>query len=829
MRKFFQKLPLWVHTFWIPAAGLLFAFNAVGIFLIRDELVRMTVSDVLPPLVDLFSLAALCLAAYRTYPRSRRLALAWGILALAQFSNLIADGLWAYLEVGLGQDPFPSIADGFYLPFYPLLFAGIILFPAKSYHRDQWIRKGLDAAIIMIAALLVFGNFLIGPLAISNSQESFAYQALTLAYPIGDLLILFSLVALLYRGTEVEYPTPLVMLGIGTLVMVASDTVFSFQALSDTYVSGSALDLGWVITYLLFGLAGVSQAYAWEPGKRPTAFFTTEHLIARIFDRVLVVFPYLWIIGAFALLLVSHVFPLPMNFWLIAAGVGLIIALAIVRLMVTLTENGRLVSSLGAALQRVQQQTAELEANNRSLQSEIRERMRAERQLAYDNLHDNLTGLPNRVLFIDRLEHAISHNARHPDSHAAVLFLDLDYFKVINDSLGHSFGDEFLISIARRLRTSLRNSDTIARLGGDEFVILLEDVRDEISVILAANRLQDSLRVPFQLMGNEVFTTASIGIVSSLAGYSLPNEVLRDADIAMYQAKLLGKACHAVFSPQLREEAVARLRLESELRRAIDQDEFQLYYQPIFDLPAQQVAGFEALIRWNHPDHGLILPGLFIPIAEETGLILPIGRWVLHQACGQMSRWHLAHPEQRNLTINVNISSKQFAQADFVEQVQQALKESGLNPRALKLEITENAMISNLALAHDFFNRLCALGVQLEIDDFGTGYSSISYLQHFPIQSIKIDRSFIEEMEKPGKNFDLVRTIITMARNLGMDAIAEGVETQEQLSSLNSLSCQFGQGFFFSRPLDSAAAERIITREAVIPTTFASSLPRSAW
>jgi len=389
---------------------------------------------------------------------------------------------------------------------------------------------------------------------------------------------------------------------------------------------------------------------------------------------------------------------------------------------------------------------------------------------------------------------------------------------VINDSLGHAAGDQLLVSIAGRLRDCLRSSDTVARLGGDEFVLLLENTTDEFGVHRVTRRIEEALRASHNLEGHEVYITASIGIVLSLQGYTNPNDVLRDADIAMYRAKALGKARCEIFNLELRTEAISRLELENDLRRAVERQEFQLYYQPIFSLDPPVLMGFEALIRWNHPERGLLLPGEFIHVAEESGIILQMGEWVLNEACGQMKKWREEFPDQSRLAINVNISGRQFIQPDFVDQIQKTLERVGLDAGALKLEITESVLIDSQARAGEVFTRLCELGVQLQIDDFGTGYSSLGYLQHYPVHTIKIDKSFVQEMGHGKKGTELIRAIVTMARDLGMETIAEGVETRDQLDELKSLSCQYGQGFLLSRPLDRMAAEGVIAGIAGLRT-----------
>ncbi len=736
--------------------------------------------------------------------------MAWRFCFLAQLLNMIGDITWAILEAGFGIDPFPSIADIFYILLYPLLFIGILLFSERKHSKVEWFKKGLDIAIILIASLLIFWNFLLGPLVSMQNDAPFLERFLSLAYPAGDLLILWALLVLLYNGSSLQYKPPILLLGAGTLAMIVADGAFSIQSLSDTYVSGNMVDIGWAISYLLFGLAGITQAAAVQSNLQPFQAFTWTNFSSFPVRRLAHTIPYLLMAGAFSLLVLRYVTPMPMGFLPIAGGVAAMIALLLARQMTTKFENNQLVSQLNQAVTSVQNQAAEVEKYNNELQVEIAERKRMERQLAHDALHDSLTGLPNRMLFMDRMEHAIDHRKRHPESSFALLFLDLDHFKVVNDSLGHTIGDELLITLSQRLRNCLRKGDTLARLGGDELVVLLEDAKDESSVTRVAKCFQEALRTPFHIQGHHVFTSASIGIVFSGDEYGSAEDMLRDADIAMYRAKAQGKACFAIFSPELRKQAFIRLELENEIRRAIENHEFQLYYQPIYRLWSEQVAGFEALIRWNHPTRGLLLPDAFLHVAEESDLILMIGDWVLRQACGQLSRWHAAYPDLSELSVNVNISSKQIAQPDFVEKVQLVLQETGLKPEALKLEITESAVIQNQAVANECFNRLNNLGIQLHVDDFGTGYSSLSYLQHFPIHCIKIDRSFIQEIGKPGKNADLVRTMIMMARDLGMEAIAEGIETEEQLRQLEGLSCKFGQGFLLSRPMDERTAESLL-------------------
>ncbi len=433
---------------------------------------------------------------------------------------------------------------------------------------------------------------------------------------------------------------------------------------------------------------------------------------------------------------------------------------------------------------------------------------------------DALTGLPNRILFIDRLASSIERARRHEKYMFAVLFLDLDRFKVINDSLGHVVGDELIVAIARRLENSLRSSDTvarlqmdhtIARLGGDEFTVLLEDIGDVSDALRVAERLQEALSHAFTLNGQEVFTTASIGITTSATAYQSPEAVLRDADTAMYRAKSRGGARSEVFDREMRDRAVARLQLETDLRRAVERAEFVLYYQPIVSLASRQITGFEALVRWQHPERGLILPEEFIGVAEETTLIVPLGWWVVRVACEQLRHWQVQCDAPESMTISVNLSPKQFSQANLTDGITRILAETGLPPSCLTLEITETTIMESTDVVSAVLAELKQLGTQLAIDDFGTGYSSLSYVHRFPLNSLKIDRSFVREMDEKGDRSEIVRAIVNLAHNLGLDVIAEGVETQSQLDHLTSLGCDYGQGYLFSMPVPAEAATALVT------------------
>jgi len=423
---------------------------------------------------------------------------------------------------------------------------------------------------------------------------------------------------------------------------------------------------------------------------------------------------------------------------------------------------------------------------------------------------DPLTGLPNRLLFIDRLGRLIRHSKRHKDHLFAVLFLDLDGFKMINDSLGHLIGDQLLVGVAARLEKCLRSSDTVARLGetftvarlgGDEFTILLDDIKEPADANRAAERLMKALAPPFVLAGKEIFTSISIGIAMSNTAYEEPEDLLRDADTAMYRAKSLGKARFEVFDADMRASVMARLQLETDMRRALERHEFRNVYQPIVALDSGRIVGFEALMRWQHPTRGMIGPEEFIFVAEETGLIRDLGWWSLREACRQMSTWRTRSKAYLDLTMSVNVSAKQLLQPHLVDEMSKLLRETALPPEALKLEITESAVMADPAAAAEMLQQIKSLGVRLAIDDFGTGYSSLSYLHRFPLDTLKIDRSFISGAVDGSEGMEIARTIMPMAKNLRLDVVAEGVETIEQVGLLRRLQCKYAQGYYFSKPL----------------------------
>ena len=447
-------------------------------------------------------------------------------------------------------------------------------------------------------------------------------------------------------------------------------------------------------------------------------------------------------------------------------------------------------------------------------QTDITERKVAEEQLRHDAGHDALTGLPNRVLLAERLERCLRRSKDQPERGFAVLFLDLDKFKVINDSLGHLVGDKLLVETAKRLSRALRCSDTVAagrapsclaRVGGDEFIVLLEGLADPTDALAVADRIRATLVDPFSIEGHEVFTAVSIGIASSSAGYGSVEEILRDADTALYKAKAAGGGGHATFTEDMHADAMKRWRVENELRRAIGRDELRLVFQPIHDLRTRQIVEYETLVRWHHPERGVISPGDFIPVAEDTGLIVALGSWVLRTACLQIAEWAARYQLSDEFCVAVNVSVKQLsAEANIADELRRVLHDTGVDPRRLRLEITESAMMNGATLAT--LKQIREMGVKLHLDDFGTGYSSLSYLHRMPIETLKIDQSFVQKMSADPMSRSIIVAIVALGHSLGMKVIAEGVETLDQLEALRTMGCDAAQGYLLHRPMYADAA-----------------------
>ena len=475
------------------------------------------------------------------------------------------------------------------------------------------------------------------------------------------------------------------------------------------------------------------------------------------------------------------------------------------------------IRTLNQALeQRVKERTSEIESANQILKQEIFQRQQLEYKLRHDALHDNLTGLPNRKLLMQRVEKCLDNAIEDSSSQFAILFIDLDRFKIINDSLGHVAGDKLLIACAERLEECIPNKTTIARLGGDEFTVLLEEISELKQVTDVAEAILREFAVPFELGDRCLSITVSIGIALGSAKYTSETDLLRDADTAMYRAKELGKGRYEIFTQQMYFNVMRRLEIEHELRDAIVNRELILHYQPIFSLCDRELVGFEALVRWQHPDRGTISPGEFIPLAEETGLVVPLGKWVMFEACRQLKSWQEEFPAAQNLTMSINVAGEQLHDLNFLATIDEILAKTGVNGRDLKLEITESMLIEDTQQMIDVLQQIKSRQIRLSIDDFGTGYSSLSYLPQFPVDTLKIDRSFVDAMNVEQQNLEIIKTIITLAQVLEMQIIAEGIETPDQLETLGALNVCFGQGYLFSKPLNAEQAKSTICARAKV-------------
>jgi diguanylate cyclase (GGDEF)-like protein len=757
-------------------------------------------------LISSIASSALFFAAWRYREVSQQASRAWFFWALS-FAFLVLGELgWLLLELYTDTPPYPSIADFAYVLNYPFFLVGVYFMPKYKEPGEARAKHLLDMAMIAISAFLIFSNFFIGPL-LQDSTSGFWEVVLNVTYPTMDLLLLVGVTVLMFRQLIHERDLPLLLIVLSIIVVIVTDTIYSHQSMLDTYNDTGLLNLGWSGSYLLAMIAGILRGLT-IPQKTMSSSNQEQEPPAwpKFFSDFILFSPYIWLAVCFILLIVFRDVKLPLSFSVQAVGIGSILALVIYRQYLAIRENGLLVGQLklaqGELEQKVLERTSQLAAANEKLQAEMNERVRSEEQLVYNALHDSLTGLANRTLLMERLSFVVEHSKRRPDYHFAVLFLDFDRFKLINDGLGHSAGDQMLIHSARRIEKCVRTTDLVTRFGGDEFGVLLDDINIPIDALAVATRILGVISDPYDLDGQRVFSSVSIGIVTNEEPYLTGEEVLSDADIALYHAKTMGKNRFEMFAPAMREKAIIRMDLESDIHHALQASEFRLDYQPIISLNNNQVTEFEALVRWYHPTRGIIPPVMFIHVAEETGLILPLGAWVLKEACRQMKAWQNQYPSCADLKISVNLSPVQFIHQDIINLVSEALSSSGLPPSSLILEITEGIIMQNLEKAVETLNQLRSLGVRVHIDDFGTGYSSLSYLQQLPLDAIKIDRSFVNRKGNKQENLKIIQTIITLAKELGATTIAEGIETSEQRQSLADMRCEQGQGFLFAKPMN---------------------------
>jgi diguanylate cyclase (GGDEF)-like protein/PAS domain S-box-containing protein len=844
--------------------------------------------------------AAACLgAARRASGRSRRV---WALLGFSALSWAVGQVAWTWYETVLGQElPLPSLADVGYLGAVPLAAAALLAVPVPSQGLAGRARTVLDGLMIAGSMLLVSWTLLLGPL-VHAGGDGLVAQVISLAYPIGDVVVVTIVVYILarFRRAAGSAPIPLALIGLGLVSIAFADSGFALLTLKESYTSGSFIDCGWFLGYALLLLAARKPARAAAGG-------AADAVSARPLGLLL---PYIAVVVAMAVSM-SELFRRGGLDPFVAWDRTFIVLMMVGRQLLTLLENQGLTKHLEA---RVADRTAELLASEQRFEAlvqhssdvvtvvdqggrvlyqsesvhgvfgytaesllgrplgdvlapdesarlvealaeaarrpygtlvlelplrhhaghvcqaemtvtnllsnpavgglvlntrDISERKQLEDQLVHEAFHDSLTLLANRALFKDRLDQALHRNRRGPEA-VAVLFLDLDGFKEVNDSLGHATGDQLLIQVADRLRACVRPGDTVARFGGDEFAVLVEDSTGELDAVTVAERITASMRERFEIEGHEIHVRGSVGIASADADADGSDQLLRNADLAMYRAKSAGQGGFEEYDPAMHRGLVERLELEADLRRAVEVGELELYYQPTVSLASGAIIGVEALLRWHHPTRGLVPPAQFIPLAESTGLINPIGRWVLAEACKQAVAWQRQHPGQTLLTMSVNISGRQLQSPGLADDVADALEASGLSPACLVLEMTESVLMTDTEENLELLQRLKDKGIRLAIDDFGTGYSSLSYLHRFPVDILKIDRSFVERLSERSDDAELAGTIVRLGQSLRMSTIAEGIEDHEQLDALRRMACDLGQGFYLARPVPAAQIDQLL-------------------
>jgi diguanylate cyclase (GGDEF)-like protein len=796
------------------AIAIVLVITQAGVALfVEDESRTTAINDILAMTGSLSAVLGIAYGVWWTNRVDRQMRNAWLFFMLAMVSWALGDVIWAYYELIVGEVPYPSIADIFYLSAYIFFFIGIIKIPhlQESSSNKNWL--WLDILIVMFSAGIISWNFLIGPTVLNNHQP-WLVTLVNSAYPVGDLVLVMSITMIIMVPRSPIWLEPMYLMIMGHGLSAVADVIYLFQTINRTYTGSEFFNILFSMAPFVLMLSGLSQAITAQhlasgqktiPSKKEANRLSVLRLVT----------PFAWLLLALILMGLETSAKQVFTSTQFAILLGALIFLLAVRQVISAFNNKRLSSELqllnDQLEKRVADRTADLIQSNYQLTLEMEERKRTEimlrereEKLTHFGLHDVLTGLPNRSLLLDYLTKSIAHYRRQPNDRYAILFLDFDSFKVVNDSLGHPAGDLLLIQIGHRLTSLLRMEDTVARLGGDEFVILIQGFDHEDFVTAVAERILASLKKPFLIGIKPIYITASIGMVAASPNYQNADEIIRDADIAMYEAKSRGKACYVLFQPQLRLTAINRLALDSDLRHALEQKEFVLHYQPIICLKTKRIAGFEALIRWNHPTRGLIGPGEFIPIAESSGFIDFITHLTIKEACHQLSQWQTLFPLNTPLFVSVNLSPISLRHPELMHWVKNSLSDSSLSPNSLTLEIVENALIQDADNARHIFTDMRKLGIKVSLDDFGIGYSSLGYINQYPIDNLKIDRSFIHHITESKEVDAIVRAIATLASELGFNVIAEGIETQIQMDFLEKLGCQYGQGFLFSKGLDSS-------------------------
>ncbi|MHB8087591.1 MAG: putative bifunctional diguanylate cyclase/phosphodiesterase [Anaerolineaceae bacterium] len=758
-----------------------------------NESLQSLIIGVTETLFNLIAIFGLWLAVKQYRQESKKYQIAWLFLLLASSSTLVADLTWRFSSNPRMPDFFISAADSVYIFEYFCFFVAMGIFGVQHFKRIEWLKRAFDVSIIIIATLLAFLIFVFKPaINILDSQNNTG-NFLLLLYPLADIILMFAALGVIYFKPKKVYLIPFWWILASFGVIGVTDYFFSLQMIKEVYSAGGMVNIGWWYSNLLLGLAGIIQYRFLITKENKDVILKKTTVFRKWLTSWVVYFPYILVGGVYLLFIIYHNSALNLLRELFT-GLGAIFGLVLVRQVVVISENRQLLKSLSLSNQKLKLQTQDL-------QGEIDKSYLIQEKLSYDAMHDALTGLSNRVLFTNRLEHAFEKINRKPGLVYSVLFLDLDNFKSINDILGHNAGDLALIELGHRLGKCIRTEDTLARFGGDEFVILLENTDEKDVTLSVANRILVELQRPFLHNETKVTVTCSIGIVQSIYGYRNPEEVLRDVDIAMYTAKKTGKAKFEIFNIEMGTAATYQLEVEGELHRAITNKELFLQYQPITNLTNQKIVGFEALLRWQHPMRGLLEPDDFIPIAEDSGAINPIGDWVLRAACEQMQSWSKTSPEAEEMFLSINISGKQMLKPSLVKSIRQILDDTGLNPHQLTLEVTENTLIMDEKVVSEQITALRAMGISISVDDFGTGYSSLYNLNNFHIDEIKIDNLFAENIGPGKKNYAICSSLIHLARQLGIRTIIEGIEEADQLEVFTSLGCDMGQGYFLARPM----------------------------
>ena len=861
-----------------------------------DTPVLATVSDIMFLPVGL-TITALAYRAYRRV-RGTPAARTWLWLTMAFVSYWLGDALWCVYELILGKSPFPSWADLGYLLFYPLILAAFFSFPLPRLRWEGRVYFGLDFAIILLGGGTLLWYVVFSPVLEAGGDP--LSVMLSLAYPLGDLLLLVGVARIALRGINSSGRVAMIVLAVGVVAMFGTDILYGYQSIHGTWISGGWGDVGYLGVWLLLGLSAQTRIVA---GRERSRVSVNQGQVPYLRNRISVI-PYMAIAVGLGTNLVASNHELTSVSGQIELASMLLVVLVAVRQYAAARENavlrvakaaensrarfesmvsnaaevisivnanGHITYVTPSAKRTLDYQPADLvgtrivdmvhpeesskfqsflddlrdwpatahamefrlnsfdggwvdveivgtnllaDSNVQGLvltARDIRERHAMQEELTRQAFHDSLTGLANRNLLLDRIGHAMAH-CRRESTEMAVILMDLDNFKEVNDSLGHAAGDQLLIVVAERLRSVLRADETVARLGGDEFAILVENHSTALEAAHAAGRILQELSEPIILGATEVFVSASLGIATNALDAQSPEEILRDADLALYAAKAEGKGCFRVFKPSMHAAVTERLKLEMELRKALDQDEITVYYQPIIKASEGRIAGVEALARWSNPVRGMMGPSEFIGVAEDTGLIIPLGLSVLSQACRQMQRW-IESGVDPHLSLAVNLSPRQLHQAGLAETVLAIAEEEGFNPANLVLEITESALIDCTPQTVAALAVLKSRGTRISLDDFGTGYSSLSCLKQYPIDILKIPKTFTDGIDGREGGSALVEAVLSLAASLHLDVIAEGVEQEAQLRKLKDLDCAMWQGFYHSRPREASHLTDLLLRK----------------